>query len=240
MESVGIYAKTDPIDAKALRDYAETNAKHLQPFILPEPELKELQKLTRRRNDLVKLHTQEINRLQAPDNDCVRQSIKAVLTCVEKQMTLIEEKIDAVVQKSEELREKIDIMTAVKCVGDVTAVNLLVAMPELGHVTGKQAASLGGLAPFARDSGKKKRKRHNKAGRVDVRTALYMAALSAVRHNEAFKTFYVRLLKNGKLPLQALSATSRKLLVILNAKLRDAAKAKLHSATVIQTKALTT
>jgi transposase len=223
MESLGIYAKTDAIDAKALADYAAVNVRHLRPFTLPEPEMKELRQRSRRRGELIALRTQELNRLQAPDNACLRTGIKAVLKCLDKQIATIEEQIAALVQRSAGLLAKVGVLTAVKGVGQTTAINLLVAMPELGQLGGKQAASLAGLAPFSRDSGKKKGRRRIRGGRVEARNAVYMAALSATRYNDVIKTFYARLIKNGKRPLQALIASARKLLVILNAKLRDAA-----------------
>jgi transposase len=223
MESVGIHAKTDAIDARALADYADANARHLRPFTLPEPEMKALKQWSRRRDELVALRVQETNRLKAPDNACLQASVRQVLKCLEKQIAMAEEKIKALVQSSEALQVKVEVLTAVKGVGQVTAITLLVAMPELGQLDGKQAASLAGLAPFARESGKKKSYRRTRGGRMDVRRALYMAALTATRYNKDIKAFYGRLIQNGKKPLQALIAAARKLLVILNAKIRDAA-----------------
>ena len=223
MESVGIYAKTDAIDAKALADFAAANVERLHPFALPAPEMKKLRQLARRRDELIVMRTKETNRLKAPDNACLQTSIKAVLACLKVQIAATEEQIALLMERSETLQEKIATLTAVKGVGQVTAVHLLVAMPELGHLNGKQAAALAGLAPFPRDSGKKKGYRRTRGGRREVRNALYMAALSAARYNDDIKIFYNRLVKNGKRPLQALIATARKLLVILNAKLRDAA-----------------
>ena len=146
-----------------------------------------------------------------------------MLKCFKTQIEATEQQLEELTENSEALQEKIEVLTAVKGVGQVTAVNLLVAMPELGQLSGKQVASLAGLAPFPRDSGKKKGYRRTRGGRVEVRNALYMAALSAARYNNDIKIFYNRLIKNGKRPLQALIAVARKLLVILNAKLRDSA-----------------
>lgn len=223
MESVGIYAKTDAIDAKALADFAIANARYLHPFLLPTPEMKKLRQLARRRDELIAMRTQETNRLKAPDNACLQTSLKAVLKCFKVQIEVLERQLAELTKGSQGLQEKIDVLRAVKGVGQVTAVNLLVAMPELGQLNGKQVASLAGLAPFPRDSGKKKGYRRTRGGRVEVRNALYMAALSAARYHDDIKIFYQRLIKNGKRPLQALIAVARKLLVILNAKLRDAA-----------------
>ncbi|MGE4351712.1 MAG: IS110 family transposase, partial [Bdellovibrionales bacterium] len=219
MESVGVYAKTDAIDAKALADFAITNVRYLHPFALPTPEMKKLRQLARRRDELIAMRTQETNRLKAPDNSCLLPSIKAVLKCLKSQIEAVEGQLAQLTENTQGLQEKIAVLTDVKGVGKVTAVNLLVAMPELGQLTGKQVASLAGLAPFPRDSGKKKGYRRTRGGRVEVRRALYMAALSAARYHDDIKVFYLRLITNGKRPLQALIAVARKLLVILNAKL---------------------
>jgi transposase len=224
MESLGIYAKTDAIDAKALADFGAANAARLQPFVLPAPELKMLRQLVRRRTELIAMRVQETNRLKAPDNACLQSSIAAVATCLENQIEAVERRIAELTESSQALQVKVGVLTAVKGVGQVTAVNLLVAMPELGQLDGKQAACLAGLAPFPRDSGKRKGYRRTRGGRVEVRNALYMASLSASRYNKELKIFYDRLLEKGKRKLQALIAVARKLLVILNAKLRDAAR----------------
>lgn len=222
MESKGIYAKTDEIDAKALAAYAEANAKDLRPFEPPSPEAKKLRQLTRRRDELVALRTQEKNRLQAPDNHDLRQSIRAVLTCADKQIDLIEKQMQGLLESSPLLKEKVAVLKAVKGVGLVTAVNLLASMPELGQLNGKQIASLAGLAPHPHNSGKKKGHRRTKrGGRAEVRRIIYMAALVASRRNPQLAKAYNTLIQNGKKPLVALIAIARRLLVILNAKIRD-------------------
>ena len=225
MECRGVYAKTDAIDAKALAEYASMHVADLRPFVAPSADNQALAQLTRRRSELIVIRTQERNRLQAPDHGCLHKSINTVLKCLEKQIAAIDEQISRLVTKSAELTKKVDVLTSVKSVGQTTAANLLAALPELGQVSGKQITALAGLAPLPRDSGKKKGYRRTGGGRQAARGALYMAALVAARHNPTFKVFYDRLLKNGKKPLQALIAVARKLLVVLNAKLRDAALA---------------
>jgi transposase len=226
MESRGVLAKTDAVDAKALADYGAANANVLLPFVLPSAATKSLRLLARRRAELIAMRTQETNRRQAPDytgNADLRAGVDAVLECLARQIESIETRLRELIASSPELTAKIDIMTAVKGIGLVTATKLLAAMPEIGTLTGKQIASLAGLAPHARDSGKKRGYRRTGRGRMHVRPTLYMGALSAVRSNEKMQIVYNRLLDNGKKPLQALMAVARKLLVILNAKLRDAA-----------------
>lgn len=223
MESRGILAKTDAIDAKAIADYASANRDALHPFALPDEATRKLRQLTRRRDELITMRTQETNRRQAPDYADQRASIHAVLACLNTQIGKLDEQLQALIAESAELTRKVEVMTGVAGIGQTTAAKLLAAIPELGTLGGKQIASLAGLAPHPRDSGKKKGYRRTGRGRTDVRRALFMAALAATRYNDDIKPFYQRLLKNGKKPMQALIAAARKLLVILNAKLRDSA-----------------
>jgi transposase len=222
MESIGVQAKTDAIDAKGLANYAVANAARLLRFELPSDEQQELQQLVRRREELLSMHVQEQNRMQCPNNKRLKASISAVLKALEKQLSSIDKQIGELIKDSPEMSKKLDIMTAFKGVGRVTAVALLSMLPELGLLSGKQIAALAGLAPIAKDSGKYSGYRRVKGGRVAVRKALFMVALSASRYNAEIKIFYDRLIKNGKKPMQALIAVARKILVILNAKLRDA------------------
>ena len=119
------------------------------------------------------------------------------------------------------MAEKHDVLQAVPGVGKVTAAVLLAEMPELGTLDAKQAAALAGLAPYNRDSGKSSKKASVRGGRPGVRCALYMASISAVRHNHDIKAFYQRLRANGKPAKVAIIAAARKIIIILNAKLRD-------------------
>ena len=113
-------------------------------------------------------------------------------------------------------------LLAIPGIGKTTAHVLLAAMPELGSLDRRQVAALAGLAPFARDSGMQQGRRHTGAGRGLVRRTLFMATLSAIRFNQLMRVFYERLIQNGKKPIVALIATARKLITIINAKLRDA------------------
>ena len=121
-------------------------------------------------------------------------------------------------------REQDELVRSVPGVGPVMSLTLLASLPELGRLTRKQIAALVGVAPFARDSGKRRGRRHTAGGRRAVRTALYMATLSAVRYNPMQRQFYERLKRAGKVSKVALIASARKLLTILNAMVRDKAK----------------
>lgn len=221
MRASGQNAKTDAIDAQALAAYGQMFSEELRPFQQSSPEDKKLRQLTGRRDDLLQMKTQETNRLKSPDNQSVRPSIRTVLSCIVKQIDAIEAEIKDLIDASATLTKKVSVMISVKGIGIVTATNLLAAMPELGTLSRKQVASLAGLAPFAKDSGTASKYRRTGKGRPAVKRILFMAAFAASRYNPNLKIFYNRLIQNGKKPLQALTAVSRKLVTILNAKIRD-------------------
>jgi transposase len=222
MESAGTLAKTDAIDARAIADYAAHYAERLVPFTPPSDAMRRLRKLVCRRDELIAMRTKEKNRLQAPDlDDLQKHSIQGVLACLNQQVKTIDASIRQLLEDDQVMADKIDTMTQVSGIGETTAFALLASMPELGTLTGKQITSLAGLAPHPRDSGTKKGYRRTGRGRKQVRRLLYMGALAAIRYNQDIHTFYQRLINNGKKPLQAIIAVCRKLLVILNARLRD-------------------
>ena len=227
MRASGQFAKTDELDAQALATFAAQHHNNLRPFKQPSDNEKKLCQLTRRRDELIVMRTQEKNRLQAPDNQNLQSDIKKHVRFLEKQVQEIEEQIITLVQQDDALTHKKEVLTDVAGVDDVTATNLLAALPEIGTLDGKGIASLAGLAPFAKDSGSKTGRRRTGRGRTNVRRILFMAALSASRYNTQIKEFYNRLIQNGKNPMVALIAVARKLLVILNAKVRDALLQKL-------------
>ena len=222
MKASGQFAKTDALDAHALSDFAKHHHATLRKYVPPTDSQKELLQLNRRRDELLHMRTQENNRLKAPDNKNVAVGIEQHLMFLKKQIADVENRINLLVEEDAEIRAKRDVLKQEKGVGDVIANSLLAAIPELGSVNRKQIASLGGLAPFAKDSGNYSGYRRTGKGRVNVRQLLFMAALSASRYNPKLKSFYGRLIDSGKKPMVALTAVARKLLVILNAKLRDA------------------
>ena len=151
----------------------------------------------------------------------MKQDVESHLAYVKKQICIIETQIKELVKASLALTKKRDVLTSVTGIGVQTACTLLGLMPELGELTRRQAASLAGCAPHARDSGKKNGYRQVWGGRNSIKTALFMASLSACRSNAQLSVFYKRLVLDGKKKMVALTAVMRKLIVILNAKLRD-------------------
>ena len=212
-------AKTDALDAELIATFAQRIEPEPRP--LPTQEQAHLKELMTRRRQLVGIQTAEKNRLGTVRNIRVRESITAHLEWIESELDEIDRTLDTLLQCDEEWKKKLDLLTSVPGVGKKTARALLIELPELGHLTVKSSAALGGLAPYIQDSGKHKGKARIHGGRSGVRTSLYMAVLSAIRYNPAIRTFYTHLTSRGKLPKVALTACMRKLLTMLNAMLRD-------------------
>ena len=216
-KATGQLAKTDRLDAQMLARYAE--AIRPQPRALPDELTRELQALVTRRNQLVQMLAAEKNR-QGTAAATIRRQIQAHVKWLQKQIARLDDELDQCVRSHPVWQEQEQLLRSVKGVGPVVARCLLAELPELGTLNHKQIAALVGVAPLNCDSGKHQGRRRIWGGRKRVRSMLYMAVLSAVRHNVVIRPFYERLLAAGKLPKVALTACMRKLLVILNAILR--------------------
>jgi transposase len=211
----GILAKTDKVDARVLALFGRDIRPQRRALRSAQEEA--IRALVARRNQLVNMHTSEVNRLDRTDSARVAKSIRVVLRTIEKEIKAVEKQIDDNIKGSGVWRVKDDLIQSVAGVGKTTSRALLAGMPEIGRLEQKEAGSLAGLAPFANDSGKLKGRRMIRGGRSQVRKALYMAALSAIQHNPDIKEFYQRLRANGKPGKVALTACMRKLLVTINA-----------------------
>ncbi|MGE9268246.1 MAG: IS110 family transposase [Verrucomicrobiales bacterium] len=210
----GLLAKTDKIDARMLSDFGL----HFRPLATPptDPATGEIQALVKYRRHLkLELH-RERQQLEHPQPKSVEKHVKSRLKAIQKTIDKIDTQLDELKEKSSLFREPCRLLTTTKGVGQQTALSLLVAMPELGTLSRSQAASLAGVAPINRDSGKMRGRRTIYGGRKDARQALYMAALVATRFNPILKEFYQRLLEKGKPKKLALTAVMRKLLIHLN------------------------
>ena len=150
----------------------------------------------------------------------IAHSIKALIAVLQRLLAGIEAKIVLLMKEDADLAEKARLLQGVKGIGPITAATLLGYVPELGSLSRGAAAALLGLAPFDRDSGKIKGKRHIFAGRGEARSCLYMAAISAMRYNPKFKEFAARLKQRGKPFKLVAAATMRKLATVVNAMLR--------------------
>lgn len=217
--AAGVLAKTDRLDAGMLALYAERLRPPLRP--LPSPQQQALEDLVARRAQLVGMLTQEKNRLQQASSKRIERSIEAIIAALRKQIDRAEEDIAHEIESSPVWKDAAERLDSVPGVGFKTVCVLLAALPELGALSRQRIAALAGLAPINRDSGKLRGKRSIAGGRADVRTALYMAALTAVRHNPTLAAFYRRLVEAGKPKKVALTAAAHKLLTILNAIARE-------------------
>ena len=188
---------------------------------LPDAQTQELRALLDRRSQLIAMRAAERNRLHQAPIASVRRGLDAHVKYIEAEVAGIGEEIGARVEAHKDWGPRDEILRSIPGVGDQTSRALLGHLPGLGGLTGKRIAALAGLAPRARDSGTMKGERSIFGGRKEVRTSLYMAALSASRFNPALKAMYHRLRASGKQAKVALTAVARKLLTIANAMIRD-------------------
>ena len=220
-KAIGQFAKNDCIDAGIIREYGRTfkNKLHL---LQRKTKLEEqINNLTRRRKQLVSARNKEKQHLATTQNKESQCSIKRAIKFYNNEIEKINKKLVVAVKKDDKLQAKADLLLTVKGIGEVTAYTLIGELPELGQIDNKKISALVGIAPFCRDSGTMRGKRSTWGGRAQVRTALYMAALSASRYNPTIKIFYERLLMNGKCKKTALVACMRKLLTIINTMVKN-------------------
>lgn len=216
-QSRGQLAKTDRLDAAVLALYGAKTEDELRPVVLPDETQRQLSALLQRREQLLEMLIAEENRLEtAPP--LIQPHIQALISVLKGQLQAVMDEIDDLLDHlPPELRANYQRLKAQPGVGKILACKLLADVPELGRCSRKQIAALVGVAPFANDSGAKRKRRVTKGGRADVRKVLYMATLAAVRHHPAIRTMYQRLLQAGKEKKVALVACMRKFLTILNA-----------------------
>jgi transposase len=217
--ATGRLAKTDRIDAQVLCAFTLT----LQPPLreLKDEQAEALSALLARRQQLLGMRTAEKNRLTLAVRGPVRKNLKAHIQWLDRHLRDTDREIKQLIEASPVWQAKENLLTSAPGIGNTTARALIGQLPELGRLSHKQIAALAGLAPFNRDSGTLRGRRMLWAGRHEVRTAMYMATISAIRANPPIRGFYQRLKANGKPSKVAIAACMRKLLVMLNAMLRD-------------------
>lgn len=219
--ALGRHAKTDPIDAAVLSAFGRAVA----PLATTPPSATQarLGELVLRRRQLVEFTTAESNRSAHYTEALPRRQAAALLRTLRAQIAACEKAIAALLAADEALCARAARLQEVPGVGATTAATLLAEMPELGSLSDEGAAALAGVAPYNCESGPWKGTRRIRGGRAPVRCALYMAALSAVRFDPILHAFHQRLVAAGKKPLVALTASMRKLIVLLNRLLKNAA-----------------
>lgn len=212
-KALGQYAKSDPIDAHTLAHFAKVICPEVRK--LQSVEEAELTALVRRRRQVVANIGQERNRLHtAPAK--AKKYIEDHLAYLQTELQALNDEIDALVQSIPQWRKKAELLCSVPGIGPVNAFTLLAELPELGTVSRQKIAALAGVAPYDKDSGKKKGRRKTFGGRYGVRSTFFMAVFSAIRHNLVIQRFYERLINNGKEHKVAMVACMRKLLSIVN------------------------
>ena len=216
--STGILAKTDRIDAAVIAQFVHLN--HIQPKPAPSLPEQAVRDLVTRRNQLVEARTREIHQARQFSGASLA-SAQRHIAFLKQEVAAIEQKLREVIAQDASLRMRSERLRSVPGVGETLAAVLLGAMPELGSLNRGAVGMLAGLAPHARDSGKREGKRFCWGGRANVRTALYMPMLAAIQHNPVIRAFYQRLVGRGKPRKVALTACMRKMLTILNAILRE-------------------
>jgi|RifCSP16_1_1023843.scaffolds.fasta_scaffold51040_1 transposase len=214
----GLLAKTDKLDAQNLAEYG----KNIQPrlFVAKSEAGRRLSALVGRRRQLEEMRKAEKNRLRTAYLE-MKHSIQTVIDCLEAEIERLDEEIRNFMKEREDFGEQEKLLRSAKSIGPVTAATLLADLPELGRLDRKQIAALVGVAPMNHDSGKKRGYRKTKGGRPEVRSVLYMSALSAIRYNPVIKAQYEQLVTRGKEKKVAITACMRKMLTILNAMMRD-------------------
>jgi transposase len=216
---MGEFAKTDPIDAAVLARFAQV----VQPKPKPpaDPEISELADLVRRRRQLTDLRVQELNRSQLALHPKVRKSVRKMIKTLDYQIAELDRIIEEHIQSDDDFRKKDEILRSTPGIGPGTSAILLSQLPELGQLNRQEIAALVGVAPYDFKSGKFAGKSRIWGGRKDIRGALYMAAMTAIRCNPAIHRFAARLAEKGKVFKVVITACMRKLLIILNTMLRN-------------------
>lgn len=218
-QALGHTAKTDDIDASVLADFGAKVQPSPRP--LADAATQALAALVTRRRQLVDMIAMERQRLaQAPPTGRITRDLRNHIRWLERRVSDVDDEIGTAIQASPLWRVHEDLLRSVPGVGPITARTLLAELPELGTLDRRAIAALVGVAPFNCDSGQHRGHRHIWGGRASVRATLYMAAVSAARHNPLLATFYRRLRTAGKPAKVALVATMRKLITILNAMLK--------------------
>ena len=225
IRSTGRLGKSDTIDALGLARYAKERHEELDLYIEMSANAKKLLLATNRRFELKAMLVQEKNRLKAPDNHEMKSSHEKHIEFLNAEIKSIEKTQQELISYDHELKSKVELLEKeIDGVGNITAINLLSTLPELGMLNRRQAASLAGVAPHPYESGKKIGYRSTRGGRESVKRILFMSAMTATRSKGALGQFYRNLIARGKKPMVAITALMRKIVIIANAKIKDMLK----------------
>ena len=213
-EAIGCNAKTDAVDAAMLARMGALLELPSRPMV--SETLDEMKELHVARLGLVKDRTAAKNREHVCRSPLLKRHTAQRLAQIDRQIAAIEVELKASLSREPHLSARFNVLVSIPGIGEITAIAMLIEMPELGTLDSKQVASLAGLAPIARDSGQHRGKRHIRGGRAELRHALYMPALVASRFNADMKHKYGALIAAGKPPKVAITAIMRKLVILAN------------------------
>jgi transposase len=215
----GQWAKTDRLDAQVIAHFAE--AVQPEARAIPDESARALGELVTRRRQIIGMMVAERNRRRQLTQPRLLKTVDRILATLQEQLSAIEQEIDGAIRGTPAWREKEELLTSAPAIGPKIARILIADLPELGALTRRKIAALAGTAPFSRESGQWRGRRSIAGGRGSVRAALYMAVLVSIRRKLPLAATYNRLRAAGKPAKVAIVATMRKLLIILNAMLRD-------------------
>jgi transposase len=215
-KAMGQLAKSDGIDARVLADMATAIPHKLHPYEDLEPWRAELAQWVRRREQVVDAIRVNRQQRQTATVAAIIKGMAGTIDCLCKELKELDRQIERITSA-----HVTPALQSIPGVGSVTRSTLLARLPELGRLNGRQIAKLVGVAPLNHDSGTMRGQRHIRGGRGDLRRVLYMATLTVIRYEPAFKSFYQHLRAAGKVAKVAIVACMRKLLVVLNARRRD-------------------
>jgi transposase len=218
-KATGQLAKTNQVDAAVLAAFAKAIRPQVRP--LKDADTLALDDMVSRRRQLINMRVQETLRLGTAATKPLQKSLTKHIVWLDRQIAEIDSDLSKRLRESDAWRAKDDLLRGIPGVGAVTTLTMLAKCPELGKLNRREIAALTGVAPLANDSGKHRGKRFIWGGRADVRAVLYMAAISAMRCNDTIKAFAERLKKAGKPPKVVIVACMRKLLIIMNAMLKN-------------------
>lgn len=218
-KATGELAKTDRVDARVLAEFGRSLRPPLRP--LPDADARQLREIMDRRGQILAVLLAEKNRLKRTESKAVKSSLRSHIRYLEHQQEKIETALSNQIKASPAWQADVDLLTSVPGVGQLTAANLTILLPEIGTMGRRQIAKLVGVAPLSRDSGSRRGSRSIWGGRAQVRRLLYMPTLVATQYNPVISAQYNRLVERGKPKKVAIVACMRKLLIISNAMIRD-------------------
>lgn len=218
-KATGELAKTDRVDARMLAEFGRALRPPVRP--LPDADARRLREIMNRRGQILETLLAERNRLQRTEAKAVKASLRSHIQYLERQLEKMETALSDEIKASPAWQENVDLLTSVPGVGQLTAANLTIMLPEIGTMGRRQIAKLVGVAPLSRDSGSRRGSRSIWGGRAQVRRMLYMPTLVATKYNPEISALYNRLVERGKPKKVAIVACMRKLLIITNAMIRD-------------------